>query len=114
MTSATAGAIYYRDYPQPQVTDGSSIVLRFSGAEFGLSNGYFVPTLYPAASSNMVEWWSSSISLALMEVIGTNASFLTGNNRSRTQNFTVGTGGQNYSLTGVTGGIEIIARPSYP
>lgn len=110
-TSATAGAISYLDSPQPQVTDGSSIVLRFSGAEF--QSGYFLPTRYPAASSTIVEWWSNVISLALMEVTGTNASFLTGN-QYQAQNFTVGTGGQNYTLYGVTGGIEIIARPSYP
>ena len=111
MTSSTAGAILYRDYPQPQVTDGSSIILRFSGAEFGLNNSYFVPTYYPASSSNIIEWWSSSISIALMEVTGSNTIHLTGNNRHRTQNFSVGAG---INLTGVTGGIEIIARPSYP
>ena len=106
---ANQGAVDYSDYPQLQVTDGSSVILRFSGAEW--YSGYFNPTRYPAASSNIVEWWGSGVALSLMQQ---NAGTSLGGNRYRGQNFNIGTGGATYSLYSVTGGIEIIARPSYP
>lgn len=107
---ATQGAIDYSDWPPLQVTDGSSVILRFAGAEYGNVGGYFNPNLYPAASSNILEWYGSGIALSLMQQYTGSL----GGNRYRAQNFNIGTGGATYSLYGVTGGIEIVARPSYP